>query len=135
MHLIWANLIPNLILLWTGKFKDLDEGSGEYTFQPKVWEAIGVATAAAGSTIPSVFGIRPPNPATHKSSYSAEAWSFWTLYLGPILLHRRFRHQRYYKHFIELVKLLRICLKFEITSEEVQIVRDGFIKWVQDYEK
>ena len=24
MHLIWANLIPNLILLWTGKFKDLD---------------------------------------------------------------------------------------------------------------
>ena len=42
---------------------------------------------------------------------------------------------RNYKHFIELVKLLRICLKFEITSEEVQIVRDGFIKWVQDCEK
>jgi hypothetical protein len=24
MHLIWTNLIPNLILLWTGKFKDLN---------------------------------------------------------------------------------------------------------------
>lgn len=135
MHLIWENLIPNLILLWTGKFKDLDEGVGQYEFQPNVWDAIGVATAAAGSTIPSVFGVRPPNPATYKSSYSAETWSFWTLYLGPILLRRRFRHQRYYKHFIELVKLLRICLQFEITSEEVQTVRDGFIKWVEDYER
>ena len=36
MHLIWENLIPNLILLWTGGFKGLDEGTGEYQFQPKV---------------------------------------------------------------------------------------------------
>jgi hypothetical protein len=135
MHLIWENLIPNLILHWTGKFKDLDEGIRQYKFQPKVWEAIRVATAAAGSTIPSVFGVRPQNPTTHKSSYSAETWSVWTLYLGPILLRQRFCHQRYYKHFIELVKLLRICLQFETTSEEVQILRDGFINWVEDYEK
>jgi hypothetical protein len=135
MHLIWENLIPNLILLWTGQFKDIDEGSGEYQLQPKVWESIGAATAAAGSTIPSVFGARPPNPATHKFSYSAEHWSFWSLYLGPVLLRRRFRNQRYYKHFVELVKLLQICLQFEITTNEVQTVRDGFIKWVEDYER
>ena len=135
MHLIWENLIPNLILLWTGEFKGLNEGAGEYQFPPKVWQAIGAATAAASSTIPSAFGARPPNPATHKSSYSAEAWSFWTLFLGPILLRRRFRNQRYYKHFIELVKLLQICLQFEITTEEVQIVRDGFISWVKGYER
>ena len=30
MHLIWVNLIPNLILLWTGKFKDLDHGGQDY---------------------------------------------------------------------------------------------------------
>jgi hypothetical protein len=135
MHLIWENVIPNLISLWTGEFKGLDEGVGEYQLRPKVWEAIGEATAAAGSTIPSVFGIRPPNPAKYKSSYSAEAWSFWTLYLGPVLLRRRFRNQRYYKHFIELVKLLQTCLQFETTTEEVQIVRDGFINWVAGYEK
>jgi hypothetical protein len=135
MHLIWENVIPNLILLWTGEFKGLDEGTGEYTFPSKVWEAIGEATAAAGSTIPSVFGVRPPNPAKHKSSYSAEAWSLWTLYLGPVLLRRRFRNQRYYKHFIQLVELLQICLQFEITTEEVQTVRDGFINWVDEYEK
>jgi hypothetical protein len=135
MHLIWENVIPNLILLWTGEFKGLDKGVGEYQFSSKVWEAIGAATAAAGSTIPSVFGARPPNIATHKSLYSAEAWSFWTLYLGPVLLRRRFRSQRYYKHFIRLVKLLQICLQFKITTEEVQIIREGFINWVEGYEK
>jgi hypothetical protein len=135
MHLIWINLIPNLILLWTGGFKGLDEGIGEYQFPSNVWEAIGEATAAAGSTIPAVFGTRPPNPAKDKSLYSADAWSFWALYLGPILLGRRFRDQQYYKHFIELVKLLQICLQFETTTEEVQTVRDGFINWVEDYER
>jgi hypothetical protein len=135
MHLIWENLIPNLILLWTGEFKGLGEGAGEYQFQPKVWEAIGAATVAASATIPSVFGARPPNPATNKSAYSAEAWSIWTMYLGPVLLRRRFRNQRYYKHFIKLIKLLQICLQFDITTEDVQTVRRGFIKWVEDYEK
>ena len=135
MHLIWENLIPNLISLWTGKFKGLDEGTGDYEFPSSVWEAIGEATATAGSTIPSAFGARPPNLAKHKSQYSAKLWSFWTLYLGPVLLRRRFRNQRYYRHFIELVRLLQICLQFEITTDEVQTVRDGFINWVQDYEK
>jgi hypothetical protein len=32
MHLIWENLIPNLVLLWTRGFKNLDEGVGEYQF-------------------------------------------------------------------------------------------------------
>jgi hypothetical protein len=135
MHLIWENLIPNLVSLWTGEFKGLDEGVGEYQFFPKVWQAIGTATTAVGSTIPSVFGARPQNLATSTSSYSAEAWSFWTLYLGPVLLRRRFRNQRYYKHFIQLVKLLQICLQFEISTEEVQTVRVGFINWVENYER
>jgi len=66
---------------------------------------------------------------------SAEAWSFWTLYLSPVLLRHRFSQQCYYRHFIELVKLLHICLKFEITKDEIEIVRGGFIKWVIDYEE
>jgi hypothetical protein len=35
MHLIWENVIPNLILLWTGEFKGLDEGVGDYTVSQK----------------------------------------------------------------------------------------------------
>ena len=34
MHLIFENLIKNLVLLWMGNFKDLDEGCGDYVFSP-----------------------------------------------------------------------------------------------------
>jgi hypothetical protein len=41
MHLIWENCVDNLILLWTGNFKGLDEGDEEYQLDSKVWDAIG----------------------------------------------------------------------------------------------
>jgi len=55
MHLIWENLLPNLVLLWTGKFKGLDEGGESYHLGPGVWEAIGEATKDLGSTIPAAY--------------------------------------------------------------------------------
>jgi hypothetical protein len=90
MHLIFENLIKNLVLLWTGSFKDLDEGSSDYVLSPRVWEAICEATAASGSTIPSAYGTCPQNVALDKSQISTDSWSFWTLYLGPVLLHGQF---------------------------------------------
>jgi len=54
-----------LILLWTGKFKGLDKGTGQYHRMPKVWEAVGITTATSGS-IPSAFGARPPNVCNNK---------------------------------------------------------------------
>ena len=86
MHLIYENLLKNLISLWTG----LDEGSGSYEFNPKVWEAIGAASAAAGSTVPGAFGARPWNVTDDKTTCTADMWSFWMLYLSPVLLNRKF---------------------------------------------
>ncbi|KAF8205477.1 hypothetical protein K438DRAFT_1579180 [Mycena galopus ATCC 62051] len=135
MHLIWENLIKNLILLWTGEFKGLDSGGEEYELATAVWEAIASRTAAAADTIPSAFGSRVPNIAKDRPNVSAEMWSFWTLYLGPVLLRRRFTKVKYYTHFIELVRLLTICLQFEITNTEIEDVRTGFIEWVRVYEE
>jgi hypothetical protein len=135
MHLIWENCVDNLILLWTGKFKGLDEGKEQYQLTSSVWDAIGAASAASGSTIPYAFGARPPNFVTQKSACSAETWSFWTLFLGPILLRKRFRKRKYYDHFVDLVKLIHICLQFEISDEEIDFIRAGFIKWVEEYEE
>src|SRR5882757_5579196 len=67
MHLIWTNLIPNLILFWTGKFKDIFHHNEGYVLVPTVWEAIGEATANAGKTIPAAFGSRVPNIAAEKA--------------------------------------------------------------------
>jgi len=56
MHLIWENLVKNLVLHWTGSFKGLDDGDKSYSVPKAIWEAIGAATAAAGSSIPSAYG-------------------------------------------------------------------------------
>ncbi|THU76250.1 hypothetical protein K435DRAFT_739434 [Dendrothele bispora CBS 962.96] len=135
MHLIWENLIKNLIKLWTGQFKGMDCGTGDYQFEKEVWQAIGDATAASGSTIPSAYGVRVPNVAGDGVYLTADMLSFWAMYLGPILMRSRFKHVRYYNHFIRLVKLLNVCLQFEMTSEEIEDVRLGFISWVKDYER
>jgi len=136
MHLIWENLLPNLILLWTGKFKGLDEGCESYQLGPGVWEAIGEATKASGSTIPSAYATaRPQNVAEDSSACTADSWSFWALYLGPVLLRGRFQKEIYYKHFVKLIKLLRLCLQFEMTKEELTEVREGFQDWVETFER
>ncbi|KAJ6603975.1 hypothetical protein B0H10DRAFT_2229498 [Mycena sp. CBHHK59/15] len=61
MHLIWENLVKNLVLLWTGDFKALDEGEGEYELAKTVWEAIAVCTSSAGDNIQSAYGSHVPN--------------------------------------------------------------------------
>ena len=136
MHLIFENLLKNLILLWTGKFKDMNQGSRSYKLAPHVWEAIGAATAASGSTIPSVYGVHPQNIAEDKSVCTADSWSFWALYLGPVLLKNRFLNHTYYNHFICLIKLINLCLQFEISTEDIAKIHAGFIKWVSStYER
>ena len=105
MHLIWENCVDNLILLWTGNFKGLDEGKEQYHLDSSIWNAIVAVTAASGSTIPSAFGAHPPNFMIQKSACSAETWSFWTLFLGPVLLHKHFHRCKYYDHFIDFVKV------------------------------
>jgi hypothetical protein len=130
MHLIWENVIPNLVGLWTGDFKGLDQGRESYGLEKGVWEAIGAASAA---TIPASFCSRPPNLAGNRSSCTADSWSFWALYLGPVLLHRKFAKPKYYDHFVDLVKLLHICLQFELSKHDIQTLRESFARWVTKY--
>lgn len=134
MHLMWENVLKNLVLLWTGDFKEMDEGSGSYQFPKGVWESIGAATASAGAWLPSAFGPRPPNVADDKSHCTADSWSFWMLYIAPIVLEGCLE-RRYYKHFMSLVDLVHRVLQFELKRDQLAHIRDGFIQWVLDYEK
>jgi len=135
MHLVWENLIPNLVLFWTGEFKGLDQGMHSYELPKHVWDAIVEATARSGWTIPSAYGPRPLDIAKDRSFFSADMWSFWTLYLGPVLLQRRFQRPKYFNHFAFLVRLLNLCLQFEVTDDEVDQIRVGFVQWVREYEE
>ena len=96
MHLIWENLIPNLIEFWTGEFKDLDHQDKGYFIEAHIWNEVGAATAACRATIPAAFGAPVPNIATKRSQMSTKMYANWTLYIALIVLHRRFKSPQYY---------------------------------------
>ena len=135
MHLIFENLIPNLVRHYTGTFKDLDDGIEDYKLSMEVWLEICKAGSASGDTIPSSFGSRMPNIEMERSSMTAEAWGFWLMHLAPILLRNRFSNRRYYDHLLKLVQLIRKCISFELKRSEVHEIRQGFQDWVLEYEE
>ena len=135
MHLLFENLIPNLVKHYTGTFKDLDSGDEDYELSKDTWSEICEAGSASGDTIPSSFGSRMPNIETERSSMTAEMWGFWCMHLAPILLQNRFSRRRYYDHFLKLVQLIRKCISFELRWTEVDEIRQGFQDWVLEYEE
>jgi hypothetical protein len=135
MHIVLENVAPTLVGLWTGNYKGIGEGKECYQIDPNVWKEIGAEGAAAGSTIPSAFSPQIPDISKKGSYFSADMWSFWILYLAPVLLQDRFKKPKYYDHFIDLVHLLRICMQFEISKVEIEKLQTGFKKWVEGYKR
>ncbi|EKM82893.1 hypothetical protein AGABI1DRAFT_89560 [Agaricus bisporus var. burnettii JB137-S8] len=125
MHLIWENLIPNLILFWTATFKELDHEDRGYVISPEAWKEVGEVAAACKATILQHL----------RSQMTSEMYSNWTLFIAPIVLRGRFQRPIYYKHFLRLVQLLKMCLELEIISEVLDQIDEGFQAWVEDYER
>lgn len=134
MHLIFENVIPALTLLWTGKFKDFPPDD-KFVLPLTIWDAISEAGRQSKDTIPSSFGAAVPNISSQRSQMTAETWSFWATYIAPVVLRRRFRHEVYYRHFVSLVKLIKLCLQYEYTEDDISKIEEGFIDWVQQFEK
>jgi hypothetical protein len=135
MHLVYENLIKNLLDFWSGNFKDLSHEGEGYRIEKSVWDAICEATYADGKTTPGAYGPRIPDFSKDRRGLTADMLSFWTLYLGPIYLNKSFPNDEYYDHFILLVRLVTLCLQFEIDRSDVDVIRAGFIEFVEGYER
>jgi len=135
MHLCLENHGKNLISLWKGTYKGLDEGYEEYRIPDHIWEVIGKETATASSTIPASFGWRTPNIHTEAHIFTAEDWSFWLIHLAPLVLKGRFQHPKYFKHFMKFNTILKCTLWFSFTEQEVVDLEHDIISYVQEYEK
>jgi len=133
MHLFFENLIPNLIALWKGKFGQ-DVEVGPWRIPDAVWLVIGVETAASVRQIPSSFVGNIPNIATDEHIYKAEFYSFWFVYLAPILLRGRLP-PKYYDHACDLARIIKLCLSYKMSRLELGEVREGLQNWVAQYEK
>ncbi|KAF8325103.1 uncharacterized protein EI90DRAFT_2933090 [Cantharellus anzutake] len=134
MHLFLENHCKSLVSFWTGKYKGLDEGKECYVIAPAVWDAIGCETAEASNTIPSTFGRRTPNIATEQHIFTAEDWSFWTLFIAPYVLDRRFFRPKYYKHFMKFHSIMKTTLQFSFTDAELGSLHERVIDYIQEYE-
>ena len=134
MHLVFENLLPNLALFWSGNFKNLNQDQ-PFVLGKHMWEAIGTSAAASKSMIPSCYSTTVPNIATDRSSFSAEAWLQWALFIGPVVLNHCFKHVKYYNHFCDLVWLINLCLQYQLLDDELLEIQTSFIEWVNKYER
>ncbi|KAJ7200625.1 hypothetical protein GGX14DRAFT_168794, partial [Mycena pura] len=132
MHLLFENVGPNLVKLWTGTFKGLDQGDGNYEIDAEVWKEIWEETAAAMKTIPSAF-IR--SLAGGSSKFIAEAWCFWFAYMAPGLLRGRFADSKYHRHACQFSEIIQTCLKFALTIAEIDELEEKIVDWVEKYEE
>ncbi|KEP49798.1 transposase family Tnp2 protein [Rhizoctonia solani 123E] len=136
MHMIFINLIPQMVDLWTNSFNGLDDGKEDYSIDPVLFKALGEIIENSGCTIPAAYGCRVPNlAAPYRGGPTAEAWSIFGGYLGPCVLHGRFRKTKYYRHFVRLIKLVNQITSFKILRSDIVSIREGFVNWIQDYEK
>lgn len=134
-HLFLKNVLPNLVNLWTGKFKGLDSDDEDYKITPYIWEQVGEETAVAVRHILSAFVWILSNIASNWSQFTTELWCFWFVYLTPILLHGHFKENGYYDHMCQLVELMKTMLWLQITMVAVGDIKNGLSEWVQKYEQ
>ncbi|KAG9073965.1 hypothetical protein FRC06_011022, partial [Ceratobasidium sp. 370] len=116
MHLLFENLVPNLIKHWTGNFKGLNKGTGDYRISANDWATIGRLTREAGHTIPSAFVGTLLNIADDGHLFKAEAHEFWFQYIAPVVLQGRLPEPYYH-------------------SAEIDEIEDMIHEWITDYER
>ncbi|KAG8730383.1 hypothetical protein FRC10_002754 [Ceratobasidium sp. 414] len=126
--------VPNMIKHWTGKFKGLDKGWGNYKISEENWNIVGQLTTQATRTIPSAFVGTIPNIASDGGLFKAEAHVFWIQYLAPILLHDVLPAQ-YYHHLLLLREIVLRCLQLQITSAQIDGLKVMVNQWITQYEE
>ncbi|QRW08839.1 Transposase family tnp2 [Ceratobasidium sp. AG-Ba] len=92
MHVMFENLIPTLISLWTcsDKYSTFGSEDDNYILDKTVWSALCNACAQTGNTIPARFGCRVPNFATNRGEATSESTLLFATLLAPALLRRQF---------------------------------------------
>ncbi|KAG9096884.1 hypothetical protein FRC06_008227 [Ceratobasidium sp. 370] len=134
LHLFLLNHLPELVSLWTNTLPGIsDSGCENYLISAPDWAAIGRETEAATNFLPSAF-IRPlPNIQTSRHLFCGESWSFWLIYIGPIVL-RGCLAKKYYDHFLELVSIVKCVLELSNTIDHIKQLREEIAGYVQHFE-
>ncbi|QRV73575.1 Transposase family tnp2 [Ceratobasidium sp. AG-Ba] len=132
MHLFLENLVLNMLMHWKGTFKSIADDPA-YRISAQDWKTIGELTEQALWIIPGQFAGTLPNIGTDMGLYKAEAFSFWFMYLAPILLNGQLA--RTFRHFLAMCEIFIWCLNMKITPEQVNELEIMIREWVQEYKR
>ncbi|KIK95106.1 hypothetical protein PAXRUDRAFT_25633 [Paxillus rubicundulus Ve08.2h10] len=67
--------------------------------------------------------------------WAENVWGFWFMYLAPILLKGQFQEDKYYYHMLKLSDLMKIMVKLELQEEEINMIENRLIEWVEEYKE
>lgn len=135
MHLLFENIVPMMIYLWKGKFRDVDTAGEPFVLSIGQWEEIGRLTVESNPTIPSLFSRPIHNVYVDQHLFTAESYAFWFIYMAPTLLCNRFQDDQYYTHMLLLVRIMKTLLLYEITEEQIVDLDEDIGRWVSEFER
>ena len=101
----------------------------------EAWIEIGQETTEAIKYIPAGFIHVLGNIAHDVSNFTVESWSFWFMYIAPIVLKDRFLKKKYYRHMCTFVNIMKTTIRYEITHKEIDDLEEQIVCWVEKYEK
>lgn len=139
MHLLFENIAPQLISLWRGTYKaEMILGKKKaklnkaYVVSASDWATIEEEVRRSNKTTPSQAVPRVGN-IKNKSFWTAETYSYFLMFLGPIVMKGRLP-DKYYKHFIALSEITKALTRLEIEKAALEGLHASIVRWVKGFE-
>lgn len=133
MHLLFENIAPQLISLWRGTYKTelitskkKETLKQDYVISSHDWSAIEEEIRRSNKTTPSQAVPRVGN-IKNKSFWTAETYSYFLMFLGPVVLKGRLP-EKYYKHFILLSEITKRLTMLEIKWDALEGLHRGIVR-------
>lgn len=140
MHVLFENIAPQLISLWKGTYKaELIIGTKkaklrkDYVISAADWSVIEEEIHRSNKTTPSQAVPRVGN-IKNKSFWTAETYSYFLMFLGPIVLKDPLP-EKYYKHFILLSEITKKLAMLEIEWDALEGLHKDIVRWVRAFEQ
>ncbi|KAJ9110221.1 hypothetical protein QFC22_006753 [Naganishia vaughanmartiniae] len=98
-----------------------------------VWATIAKEISKSNHTTPAQTAPRVGN-ITKKSFWTAETYSYFLMFLGPVVLKGRLPAP-YYAHFILFSEIAKRMTSQEISYQELPVLHSKIVVWVKAFEK
>lgn len=136
MHILFENIIKQLFNLWDGsrQARQARKFQEEWVIAEHDWVALSNDLTQSQASIPAEIARNISVPLEQRSSWTAETWSFFLMFMGPIVFQNRLRNP-YYKHYLKLAKLARGLTKLVINKVDLEVMHREAIEWVVEFEK